>query len=148
MCLRTNMDTELEEFILFLWIFPLIPLFAIFVLCLCYGNFSWILLMITLIWFAVWGNIFRYIHTEICFDGKKIALKLRKRTYVVSVTDIIYIEEKSFLTNPFKAYEYKVYIRPNLHVPHAYLFIRNKKIQKNLSQLFPDVPVKRNVVLD
>ena len=148
MFLKTNLDAEMEAFFAFLWLLPLCPLMAIFVLCLCYGHFSWVLLLVVVFWFTVWGHIYRYVHTEICFEGEKITLKLRKKTYVVSVKDITYIEEKSFLTKHFKAHEYRLYIRPSTHIPRAYLFVRNKKIQKNLGYLFPDVPVKRNVVLD
>lgn len=148
MFLKTNLDTEKETFFALLWLLPLIPLVAIFVFCLCYNHFSWVLLLITLSWFAVWWYIYQYVHTEICFEDSKITLKLKRRIYEVSVADILYIEEKSFLTKYFKTHEYKIYMRPNMHMPFSYLLVRNKTIQKNLSQLFPDVPIKRSVVLD
>lgn len=148
MFLKTNLDTEKEEFFAFLWLLPLCPLLAIFVLCLCYGHFSWVLLLIMFFWFTVWGHIYRYVHTEICFEGKKITLRLRQKMYVISAADILYIEETSFLATPRKPHTYKLYMQPDVNIPSTYLFVRNTKIQKNLSMLFPGVPVMRNVVLD
>ena len=148
MFLKTNLDSEKEEFFTFLWLMPLVPLVTIFVLFLCYGHFSWALLLIIFFWFAVFGCIYRSIQTEICFEGKKITLSLRRKIYTLSVEDIMYIEENSFLTNPLRTHTYKIYMQPNVETPFTYLFVRNKKIQKNLCQLFPNIPVKRNVILD
>lgn len=148
MFLKTNLDSEKEEFFAFLWLMPLIPMAAIFVLFLCYSHFLWVLLLVAFFWFAVWGCIYRNIHTEICFEGKKITLGLRRKKYTLFVADIMYIEENSFLTNPLRTYTYKIYIQPKAEIPHTYLFVRNKIIQKNLGQLFPNIPVKRNVILD
>ena len=147
MFLKTNLDTEKEEFFAFLWLIPPVPFVSIFVLCLCHAYFSWTLLVTAVLWFSVWGYIYRNIQTEICFEGEKITVRLRRKIYTVSAADVIYIEEKSFLTNPLKPHEYKIFLQPNTNIPSAYLFIRNKKIQKNLKQLFPNVPVKQDVVL-
>ena len=146
--IKTQLDPEKEMFFAFVWLLPLVPLSAIFALCLFYGHFSWILLLITLSWFILWGCVYRNIRTEICFEGEKITILLRKRTYNVSVDDILYIDEYSFLNNPLKMHEYKIYMQPNVNIPPAYLFVRNKKIQKNLCSLFPNVPVNKNVVLE
>ncbi len=148
MYLKTNLDAEKEELFAILWLLPLIPFLAIFVFCLCYGHFSWTLLLITFGWFTMWGYVYRNIQTEIRFEGEKITLILRRKIYIVSVTDVLYIEENSFLTKPLKAHEYKIYMKPNIKMPYSYLFVRNRKIQNSLSQLFPNIPIKKNVVLD
>ena len=147
MILKTKLDTEKEEFFAFLWLLPLIPVLAIFLFFLCYGHFSWTLLLIAFCWFTIWGYVYRSIQTEICFDGVKVTLRLRRKTYIVSVADILYIEENSFPTNPLKTHEYKIYMQPNVNIPSAYLFVRNRKIQNNLRQLFPNIPVKQNIIL-
>ena len=148
MSLKTNLDTEKEMFFAFLWLLPLIPLATIFVFFLCHNHYSWALLLIILSWFAVWRHIYQYVHTEIRFEGNKIALRVKRRMYEVSVADILYIEEKIFHGNTFKLHEYKIYMQPNTNTPFSYLLVRNRRIQKNLNQLFPGVPIKRNVVLD
>lgn len=147
MFLKTNLDMEKEAFLIFLWLLPLIPMMAIFVLFLWYSHISWLILMIALFWFIVWGFIYRIVHTEICFEGEKITLCLRKKKYVFSPTDILYIEESTFYTNPLQTHIYKLYMQPEVEIPCEFIYIRNRKIQKNLSKLFPDVPVKRNVII-
>ena len=148
MVLKTTLDTEKEEFFAFLWLMPLIPMLAIFVLCLCYGNFVWVLLPIAFLWFVVWGSIYRCNHTEIYFDGGRITLKLKRKMYTLSVTDIMYIEENIFHGNPLRTHTYKLFIDSSVEIPSAYLFIRNRKIQKYFSKLFPDIQVKKNIVLE
>ena len=148
MVLKTNLDTEKEELIAFLWLLPLIPMLAIFVLFLCYGHFAWLILPIAVLWFVLWGNIYRYFHTEICFEDGKIMLKQRGKVYAFSVADIMYIEENSFHGNPLRTHTYKLFIDSSVEIPSAYLFIRNRKIQKYFSKLFPNIPVKKNIVLE
>jgi len=147
MFLKTTLDAEKEELFAFLWLFPLLPLLAVLILCLCHGHFSWMLLLIAFFWFIVWGYIYRNTHTEIYFEDKKITLKLRKTIYTLSVADIKYVEENTFLTNPLRTHTYKVYMQPNTNIPVSYLFIRNREIQKNFTQLFPNIPVKKNIIL-
>ena len=146
--IKTQLDAEKEELFAFVWLLPLVPLLAVFVFCLCNGHFSWVLLLIALFWFALWGYIYRNIQTEICLEGEKITLKLKRKIYIVSITDIMYIEEYSSLTKPLKTHTYKIYMQPIVKIPSAHLLVRNKKIQKNFSQLFPNIPVKKNIVLD
>ena len=148
MVLKTNLDTEKEEFFAFLWLMPLIPMLTIFVLCLCYGYFAWVVLPIAFLWFVVWGNIYRSIHSEIYFDDGRITLKSKRKMYTFSVTDIMYIEENMFHGNPLRTHTYKLFIDSSVEIPSAYLFIRNRKIQKYFSKLFPDIPVKKNIVLE
>ena len=146
--MKTQLDTEKEAFFALVWLLPLVPLLAILVIYLCYGHFLWMLLLIAFLWFALWGCIYRIIQTEICFKGEEIRIRLRRKTYILSATDILHIEEYSFATKPLKAHEYKIYMKPNVNLPFEYFYIRNKMIQKNFRQLFPNVPVKKNVVLD
>ena len=61
--------------------------------------------------------------------------------------DVLYIEETKFLGTPHKLYVYKIYLRPNVSNPAAYLLVRNRKIQENVDILFPGVQIKKNVVL-
>ena len=147
MILKTPLDTERESTIVVLWLFPLIPLLAFFALGLVYGYFLWMLLLGVAFWFTVWGYIYKSFRTEICFEDEKITLRLRKKTYLFSVTDIMHIEEYATLGNPFKTRTYKIYVQPNTDFPSAYFFVRNPKIQKNLKHLFPDVLIKKNIVL-
>lgn len=147
MLLKTTLDTEKEKLVAFIWLLPLIPLLAIFVLFLCYGNFLWVLLLIAFGWTILWSCIYRNIRTEICFDGKKITLLLKQKIYCISVEDVLYIEETMFLGTPHKLYVYKIYLRPNVSNPAAYLLVRNRKIQENVDILFPGVQIKKNVVL-
>ena len=63
---------------------------AIFVLFLCYSHFLWVLLLVEFFWFAVWGCIYRNIHTEICFEGEKITQGLRRKKYTgYLITDLL-----------------------------------------------------------
>lgn len=148
MILQTTLDPEKENLVAFVWLLPLIPSLAIFVLFLCYGNFLWGLLLVMLFWAVLWGCIYRRTQTKICFEGEKITLWLKGKTYCVSVKDILYIEESSFLGNPHKLHTYKIYMKSNINIPVAYLYARNRKIQKDFRSLFSGVPVKRHVVLE
>lgn len=148
MFLKTNLDTEKEILFAFIWLLPLIPLLAVFLLFLCYGTFLWESLLIVFFWFTLWGYIFQYVHTEICFYGDKISLKYRKKNYLLSVEDITYIEEDSFLMNPLKTHICKIHVSSNVNFPFTFFVVRNSKIQNNLKLLFPNVHVKQSVILD
>ena len=146
--MKTQLNTEKEEFFAFVWLLPLVPLLVVFVFCLCNSYFSWIVLLIAFAWFTLWGCIYRNVRTEISFEGEIIAIRLRGKIYTFSVADIMYIEEYSFVTKPLKAHKYKIYMKPNVNFPFEYVVMKNKLIQKNFRQLFSGVQVKRNVVLD
>ena len=142
------MDVEKEYFIYFVWLLPLIPLLSIFAVFLFYENITWIPLLIAILWFFVWYYVYRQTQKTICFGNDALTIETRSKTYTVPFASITYIDEIVFITKPHKTHEYKVYVQPNIDVPRSPIFLRNKEIQKNFHQLFPDVPVRHNAIID
>lgn len=146
--IEVSMDQEKELFCFFVWLLPLIPLLSVFAVFMSYGNITWIPLLLAVLWFLVGYYIYRKTRRVICVGNDTLTIKADRKTYTVPFADIAYIEEMIFITKPLKTHEYKVYVQKNADVPRSPIFLRNKEIQKNFHQLFPNIPVRHNAIIN
>ena len=97
--IKTVVNEEKEMFFGSLWIFPLIPISAIFVLSLVNGYFAWFLFLVFVVWFCVLVWIYYCVHETITIQEEHfVLLRKKKRTFLLKCSHIRlkFIYKKSY----------------------------------------------------
>ena len=104
-----------------------------------------ILLPLAIVWFLLFlyiGNRQRY---EIVFYEDSFSIVQKDKETNIAFSQIVQItetiEEKPFDTTNY----YTILLNEDFNSKE--LILANKKVQKNISKLFPNVPIKRRVLL-
>ena len=142
--MRTNLDSEKELFLMLIWILPLVPQISIFLVFLLYGSFCWYCLMILAVWAIVLGIVYYCNHSVILFNKQDFVVISKNKKQTIRYSDISNVEEISHYNNPKKLKCYRIHIGSE----NKTLLIRNRKIQDQFNELFPNIKVKKTYRVD
>lgn len=138
--IKTVVNEEKEMFFGSLWIFPLIPISAIFVLLLVYGSFAWFLLLVFVVWFCVLGWIYYCVHETITIQEEHFVLLRKKKRKVILFSEIVMIEEMKYISN-LKPCKYRIYIKENSSGKMRMIVISNSLLRGRIKSLFRGVNI-------
>ncbi len=130
-CKKYCLNEEKYLFFYFAWIMPLIPMLTLFVLGLINNYFWWLMVILILVWFSLFGFIFlisvKYIIIlEDCFIITGFRYKGEYR-----YDDIKLIEKIVYLNYKFRKPIYKLFIKDKEYVINNNKIIKETNIIEN-----------------
>ncbi|MDE7095691.1 MAG: hypothetical protein K2O23_04300 [Anaeroplasmataceae bacterium] len=145
--MRKNLDEEKDFFWICIWLLPLVPQICLMIiLSIKYYYFYWQLLVTSILWFFIIGYVYYFFHTIIIFDKDKIKIQNRRKIREIYFSQILYIEETYKFNNPHQLHRFELFFQKGSMKKS--LFIRNKKVQKDINLFFKDVKIIKKAIID
>ncbi|MBQ2718429.1 MAG: hypothetical protein IJF75_07525 [Clostridia bacterium] len=145
--MKTVLNEEKEMFFMCLWILPLIPIIAIFILALVNNSFSWLLILVFILWFIVFGYIYYCNHCVIIFEEKNFIIKQKNNKQVIQYSNVILIEEIRY-SSALRTNKYKIHLKENCLSEKKVFVTSNKIIQRKIKDIFKNTEIKVGTVVD
>lgn len=141
------LDEDKELFLGLFWLIPTgIQICVMVTLSIIYSYFLWVLLITSILWFLIIGSVYYFFHTVIIIENDKIKIINRRKEREINFSDILCIEETFQFRNSYHLHRYEFFFKQDSMGKS--IVLRNKKIQKNMDEIFKDVKIITKTILD